>query len=103
MNIPDWIPADAWAGWIEMRKDTLRKPLKTQRAFDLAVSKLDQLRKEGHEPGAVLDQSTMQGWQGLFAVRQERQGQAQAAPRFAALGKHGQATANNLNDWLEGA
>ena len=99
--IPDWIPAAAWAGYVEMRATTLKKPLKTARAINLAINTLERLRAEGNDPGAVLDQSTMSGWQGLFAVREERRATPRS-PQMAQLGKKGQATANNALDWLEG-
>ncbi len=41
------------------------KPL-TARAVELIVAKLKGLADAGHPPGAVLDQSTMNGWQGVF-------------------------------------
>lgn len=97
--LPDWIPSDAWAGYVEMRIG-IKKPLKTDRAITLAINTLDRLRAEGNDPGAVLDQSTLNSWQGLFAVRIERQGLPRSAA-LSALGKHGQATANNAQDWLE--
>lgn len=63
--LPDWIPAEAWAGYVEMRK-AIKKPLKTDRAINLAINTLERLRADGNDPGAVLDQSTLHGWQGLF-------------------------------------
>lgn len=98
--IPDWIPAEAWAGWVEMRKETLKKPLKTDRAIKLAISTLEKLRDQGQDVTAVLDQSTFKGWQGLFAVPVERRGLPQGA-QASRLGKTGQVTANNAQDWLE--
>lgn len=99
--IPDWMPAEAWQGYLDMRKK-IRKPM-TARAEQLAINTLDKLRQQGQDAGAVLDQSTMNSWQGLFAVVERRAEQRQDAGRksFPALGKHGQATANNLQDWLE--
>lgn len=98
--IPEWVPAEAWAGYVEMRKK-LRKPM-TDRAVSLAITTLDKLREQGQDVGAVLDQSVMNSWQGLFPITERR---AEARPdnrkAFPALGKHGQATANNLQDWLE--
>lgn len=97
--IPEWVPMEAWDGWLQMRKETLRKPLKTERAFKLAINTLERLREEGNDPGAVLDQSTLKGYQGLFPVQVERRG----LPRnkISSLGTKGQATANNAQDWLE--
>jgi hypothetical protein len=65
---PDWIPADAWNGWLEMRQ---RKgaPLDTQHAFELSIAKLKSLADDGHPPGDVLDQSTAVRWTGLFPIK----------------------------------
>ena len=63
--LPDWIPADAWQGFVEMRKK-IRAPL-TGKALELAVKKLDTLRSEGSDPRAVLENSTMNSYKGLFA------------------------------------
>lgn len=97
-TLPAWIPADAWAGYVEMRV-AIKKPLKTERAINLAINTLTKLRDEGNDPGAVLDQSVMHSWIGLFAVRVERRG----IPRQveSRLGIKGQATANNAHAWLE--
>lgn len=100
ITLPDWIPADAWAGYVEMRV-AIKKPLKTERAINLAINTLDRLRADGNDPAAVLDQSTLNSWQGLFPVSERRAQQRQQPARFPALGKHGQATANNLQEWLE--
>lgn len=98
MTLPDWVPKEAWDGYQEMRKK-LRKPM-TDRAVKLAIDTLTRLRDEGSDPGAVLDQSTLNSWQGLFAVRVERRGLPRG-PQVSSLGKTGQVTANNAQDWLE--
>jgi uncharacterized protein YdaU (DUF1376 family) len=67
--LPDWIPADAWTAFAAMRK-SIKKPL-TDSAVPLAVSKLGKLRDAGNDPRAVLEQSTLNSWQGLFEVRRE--------------------------------
>jgi len=89
---------DAWTGYQDMRKK-IRKPM-TDRAISLAIQTLDKLRADGNDPGAVLDQSTLNSWQGLFAVRVERRGLPKGA-QVSSLGKCGQITANNAQDWLE--
>lgn len=99
-TFPDWMPTEAWVGYVEMRKK-IKKPM-TPRAEQLAINTLDKLRQQGQDVGAVLDQSTLNSWQGLFPLAERRNEQRPNKPaRFAALGKHGQATANNLQDWLE--
>ena len=64
---PDWLPADAWDGYLEMRK-RIKKPM-TDYAMKLAVGELGKLRDAGQDPEAVLNQSTMKSWQGLFEVK----------------------------------
>lgn len=73
VDLPDWMPLKAWDGWLEMRRG--KKCPATPRALELAVKKLAGLRAQGHDPEAVLDQSTMMGWQGLFPVKPDRSGQ----------------------------
>lgn len=65
--VPDWIDKSAWDGFEEMRK-RIKKPL-TDHARELAVKGLATLKAEGHDPADVLNQSTMRGWAGLFAVK----------------------------------
>ena len=76
--LPDWISSEAWAGYIDMRK-LIKKPM-TKRAMELAVLKLADLMRDGHDPHAVLDQSTRNSWQGLFELKQA---QASGAGRSA--------------------
>ena len=45
----------------------------TEHAVDLLLAKLDAMRKGGHDPAAVLDQSTANSWIGLFPIRDERE------------------------------
>lgn len=65
--LPDWIPEDAWNSYVEMRKK-VRKPM-TGKAVDLAVAELEKLREQGSDPRAVLDQSVLNSWQGLFPLK----------------------------------
>lgn len=70
--IPDWIPATAWDGWIEMRRLKHAKP--SPHAIRLAIGELEKLRRDGHDPGAVLDQSTLKNWTGLFPIKEKSNG-----------------------------
>lgn len=65
--LPDWIPTEAWNGFVEMRAK--KHSALTSRARSLTVTALCKLRDEGHDPGAVLDQSTMNGWKGVFPLK----------------------------------
>ena len=65
--IPDWMPLDAWYGWIDMRLK-LKKPL-TDRGYTRALSKLDKMRHAGQDIAEVLDRSTMNGWTDLYEIK----------------------------------
>ena len=65
--IPEWIPRDSWDGFVEMRKK-IRAPL-TTRAVTETIRDLEKLAKAGHDPGAVLDQSTQRSWRGVFEIK----------------------------------
>lgn len=65
--LPDWIPEDAWKAWLEIRPKV--KAPNTPRALDLAVKELAKLKDRGQDPRAVLEQSTLRGWRGLFEVK----------------------------------
>lgn len=67
---PDWIPPESWAGFEGMRKAG-KHPL-TDHARGLAVKTLERLFRDGHQPGDVLDQSTLHGWRGLHPTKEDR-------------------------------
>jgi hypothetical protein len=71
--VPDWVPKEPWEGFIEMRK-SIHKPPKTERALKLLVGKLETLKEQGHDPNEVLNQSTMNAWQGIFELRTRTHG-----------------------------
>ena len=68
--LPEWVPGEAWAGFVAMRKHE-RHSL-TPRAAKLVLSELGRLRDAGQDPGAVLDQSTRQGWRDVFPLREQK-------------------------------
>jgi len=65
--LPDWIPRETWADFVAMRK-AMRKAM-TPAAMRLQVKTLGDLRAQGHDPKAVLEQSIAASWQGLFPVK----------------------------------
>lgn len=65
--LPEWIDREAWEGFLAMRKE-IKKPI-TENAKGLAVKKLEQFAAQGHNPAAILNQSTFHSWQGLFEVK----------------------------------
>jgi hypothetical protein len=68
-QIPDWVPTPQWLAFLEMRK-AKRKPF-TDHAKGLLIAKLERLREAGHDPGAVLDQSTEHSWDSVFELKTE--------------------------------
>jgi biotin operon repressor len=67
---PDWIHADAWAGFVENRRH-IKFPM-TERAATLVIRELEKLRAAGADPNTILDQSTRNGWRDVFPIRQEK-------------------------------
>lgn len=67
-RLPDWLPLEAWEAFLEMRKK-IRKP-PTDRAKELLLKQLGELKGKGYDPRAVLDNSTRNNWQDLYEPRQ---------------------------------
>ncbi len=85
--LPDWVPRDDWDAFVAMRQ-SLRKPM-TDRAKQLVVLELDRLRKAGHPPGLVLQQSIRRSWQDVYALREPATQQVQqqsAASKWTGSG-----------------
>ncbi len=91
--VPEWVPADAWQGFAAMRQ-RIRAPL-TDRAVALTVRELDLLRADGHDPAAVLDQSTAKAWRGVFPIKAPG-GPAGFNPRTEQLARHNAAVVDTL-------
>lgn len=82
-ELPEWMPKEAWDGYVEMRQK-IKKPM-TVRAMKMAFRRLDELQKNGWEPGMVLDQSTFMCWQGLFPVKGDFDGDKASRKTFDAM------------------
>jgi len=85
-DLPDWMPSETWSDYVAMRK-SMKAPL-TPKAQSLAIAKLADLARAGHDPGAVLEQSILNSWRGLFELkgkRHERNGSPIQRGRNAAL------------------
>ncbi|UZV40779.1 hypothetical protein 12Stean4476_00017 [Erwinia phage Stean] len=72
--LPEWIPADAWVAFVEMRKAMGSKGKLTPAAAKLIIKKLGELAAQGHPPGAVLEQSVMNNWRGVFELKNQQAG-----------------------------
>jgi len=71
-TLPPWVPSAEWEAYEDMRKK-IRKPM-TDKARELAITKLGKLQAEGNDPAEVLNQSTLNAWAGLFAIKADRAG-----------------------------
>ena len=75
---------EALDGFVEMRKK-IKAPL-TEHAFSLLLKKLDGMGSTDEEKAAIVNQSVMNSWKGLFPLKQEvRQGGAHISHSKDAL------------------
>jgi len=72
----------AFEDFAEMRKESLRKPLKTKQAKLLIFKKLKTLSNYEDVQIQILEQSTMNSWQGLWPIGQNNNNKKDK-PRFA--------------------
>jgi len=62
--LPDWIPADAWAAFMETRKT--KKAKSTDYALSLIVKSLADFKAAGHNPVDILNNSIKAGWSDVY-------------------------------------
>ena len=72
IELPGWMPGQTWADFVEHRKKL--KSAMTDIAQKRAVKKLAAMREEGQDIEAVIEQSIINGWKGLFPVKQDKGG-----------------------------
>lgn len=65
--LPDWLPLDAWNGYLAMRKAKRKEP--TDRAVTLVLAALDRYRAAGYDVATILDTSTTNGWTDVYEPR----------------------------------
>lgn len=82
-GLPDWVPEKAWQGFIEMRVKKKKEP--TERAIALIITALEELKSAGHDPEAVLNQSTVRGWLDVFPLK--TQGVSNGTSKHIGLAK----------------
>lgn len=82
-DLPEWLKPEDWQAYLDHR-NKLRKPM-TDEAQRRAIAELDKLRGHGNSAGAVIQQSLLRGWVGLFPVKDQPGSSADQASRVAAL------------------
>lgn len=76
---------DAIVEFIKFRKG-IKKPM-SDRAITLMMNKLESLSHDKHEQVQILNQSIMQGWTGLYALKDD--GKSRGQPRCAPVNPNG--------------
>lgn len=66
-SLPDWLPLDAWQGYLDMRKQIRKVP--TEYALKLVVADLTKFREAGHDVVAILGNSIKNGWTDVYAPK----------------------------------
>ena len=70
INLPDFIDAELFANFIQHRKE-IKKPL-TPHARDLIIKKLSDFNSRGLDANKALENSIINGWQGVFEPRSNK-------------------------------
>lgn len=69
--LPEWVNADAWAAWLEVRRQ--KRAPNTEKALRQNLAVLEAERAAGGNPTEVLNRSIASGWTGLFSRLRPRQ------------------------------
>jgi hypothetical protein len=73
-EVPAWMPEKPWADFVAMRRAKGSKVPFTVAAAKGIVSKLEGFRAAGHDIGAILSESVINGWSGVFEPKQKPNG-----------------------------
>ncbi|MHB1285524.1 MAG: helix-turn-helix domain-containing protein [Leptospirales bacterium] len=65
--LPDWLDPKDWNDFLSFRRE-IKAPMNAV-AQRRAIIQLEQLRNEGQDPSQVINQSIVNGWRGLFSVK----------------------------------
>lgn len=82
VDVPEWIPAKPWGEFVEMRRAKGQRTPFTVGAAKGIVAKLAELQTAGQDVGAVLAQSTINGWADVFPVREPKGGKPAGGEAF---------------------
>lgn len=88
-ELPDWIDAEAWEAFLEMRKEKGKRAPFTPRAQKNMLLHLDRMRQKGHSIEAINEEifrSARNGWSDVYEPKpaaQQRTNGAAVAPWVA--------------------
>jgi hypothetical protein len=68
--LPSWVPLEAWQRFNDMRTAKSKKAW-TNGAKTLTIKTLEKLTADPREATAIMDQSTMKGWAGIFPAKDQ--------------------------------
>jgi hypothetical protein len=67
-TLPDWLPLAPWMAFLEMRTKIKKPP--TDYAKTLLIKKLTAFYANDLDPSVILNQSTLNSWQDLYAPKE---------------------------------
>lgn len=73
--LPPWLPQENWDAFIEMRRKTIKRPA-TDFALMLVLKELYALKEGGQDPLACLNQSIVNGWCDVYALKEKKANRA---------------------------
>lgn len=74
-SLPEFINPKTWKDFLDMRKE-IKKPA-TQKAQELLVKELTKFHEQGQDPNAILEESIINSWRGVFPLKTQESQQAQ--------------------------
>lgn len=72
MVLPDWLPRESWGLWLKHRRE-IKHPV-TETQADALIKVLSKFRARRMPPEEVIEQSIAGGWQGLFELKENGNG-----------------------------
>ena len=76
VELPEWLDPSVWSDFL-VHRNSIKRSM-SEHAQILAIKKLTELRSQNQDPTAVLEQSILNGWQGLFPVKSGSSGETKA-------------------------
>lgn len=70
-SLPEFINSETWQAYLDMRKSMGKKFVATPKAQELIIKKLTEFKNQGQNPNAILEQSIMNSWAGVFELKSE--------------------------------